>query len=374
MNLSEKEKLRYSRHLILPDFGEETQQKLKNSKVLVVGTGGLGAPLLQYLSAAGIGTIGLVDFDSIDESNLQRQVLFSTEDIGLPKTKVAVQKLKKQNPNVRFIEYNIKLDSKNAREIISQYDIVADGTDNFPSRYLINDACYLENKVNVYGSIFQFEGQLSVFNYENGPNYRDLFPSPPPPGMVPDCAEGGVLGVLPGIIGALQALEIIKVIGRLGEVLSGKLLLMDSLDLSFRTINIPKDPENPLSGNNKRITELIDYEEFCGLKSEKMNTISVEELNEMIKKGEEFHLIDVREKYEYDASNLGGVHIPMNQIESRVGEIPKEGKVIMQCRSGQRSAVAIQHLENKYGYNNLINLEGGILDWKNKIDPEIEVA
>ena len=374
MKLSEKEKLRYSRHLILPHFGSESQEKLKKSKVLVVGTGGLGAPVLQYLTAAGIGTIGVIDFDKIDETNLQRQVLFSSEDIGKAKTSVAIEKLSKQNPNVNFIEYNEKLISKNAREIIAKYDVVADGTDNFPTRYLINDACFLENKVNVYASIFQFEGQVSVFNYKNGPNYRDLYPSPPPPGMVPSCAEGGVLGVLPGIIGSIQALETIKVIGNIGDILSGKLLLVDTMDMSFRSINIRKDPKNPLSGENKSIKELIDYDEFCGLKTNEMKTINVNELSIWMKEGAPFVLIDVREKYEYETSNLGGIHIPMNEIEMQLDKIPKEGKVVMQCRSGQRSAVAINHLMNKFGYDNLINLEGGIVDWKNKIDPEIVVA
>ncbi|MEM8896179.1 MAG: molybdopterin-synthase adenylyltransferase MoeB, partial [Bacteroidota bacterium] len=268
MKLTNQELVRYSRHLNLPNFGIETQQKLKDSKVLVVGTGGLGAPLLQYLTAAGVGTIGVVDFDTVDETNLQRQVLFDTNDINQPKTAVAIRKLSAQNPGINFIEHNVRLDSSNALEIIKGYDVVADGTDNFQTRYLVNDACVLLDKVNVYASIFQFEGQVSVFNYtfpngEKGPNYRDLFPTPPPPGMVPSCAEGGVLGVLPGIVGSLQASETIKVLTGMGEPLAGKLFLFDALGFSTRTMNVRKEASNPISGDKPTITGLIDYDEFC---------------------------------------------------------------------------------------------------------------
>lgn len=374
MSLSDKEQLRYSRHLNLPNFGIETQEKLKSSSVLVVGTGGLGAPLLQYLCAAGIGTIGVVDFDTVSESNLQRQVLFGTSDLEKPKTAVAIQKLKGQNPHINFVEHNVRLQSSNAREIIKDYDVVADGTDNFPTRYLVNDACVLENKVNVYASIFQYEGQVSVFNYKDGPNYRDLFPSPPPPGIVPSCAEGGVLGVLPGIVGSMQALEVIKVVAEIGDVLSGKLLLIDTLDMSFRKINVRKDPKNPLSGENKSIKDLIDYDEFCGLKGKDMQSINVSELRDWMKDGTPFRLIDVREPAEYLISNIGGLMIPVNKVDQHLDKIPRSGKVIFHCKSGQRSAAAIEHLKNQFGYDNLINLEGGLNAWKEQIEPEMHIA
>ena len=374
MTLTSEEIRRYARHLNLPQFGKETQQKLKDSKVLVVGTGGLGAPILQYLTAAGIGTIGVVDFDVVDQSNLQRQVLFSTSDVGNPKTTTAINKLKDQNPNVDFIEHQVTLSSSNALEILEEYDVVVDGTDNFPTRYLVNDACVLLNKPYVYASIYQFEGQVSVFNYQEGPNYRDLFPTPPPPGLVPSCAEGGVLGVLPGIIGSIQASEAIKGVAGIGEPLSGKLFLFDALDFTTRKLNIRKDPENPISGDNRTITKLIDYDEFCGLKIENdMQTITVEELKELKDKGEEFTLIDVREEHEYEDANLDGILIPLGSILDHLDQIPKEGNVIMQCRSGGRSGNAIKLLEQREGYTNLKNLEGGILAWKDKFDPDMNV-
>ena len=374
MTLTTEEIRRYARHLNLPQFGKETQQKLKDSKVLVVGTGGLGAPILQYLTAAGIGTIGVVDFDVVDQSNLQRQVLFSTSDVGNPKTTTAINKLKDQNPNVDFIEHQVTLSSSNALEILEEYDVMVDGTDNFPTRYLVNDACVLLNKPYVYASIYQFEGQVSVFNYQEGPNYRDLFPTPPPPGLVPSCAEGGVLGILPGIIGSIQASEAIKVVAGIGEPLSGKLFLFDALDFTTRKLNIRKDPENPISGDNRTITKLIDYDEFCGLKIENdMQTITVEELKELKDKGEEFTLIDVREEHEYEDANLDGILIPLGSILDHLDQIPKEGNVIMQCRSGGRSGNAIKLLEQREGYTNLKNLEGGILAWKDKFDPDMNV-
>ena len=380
MSLSLSEKIRYSRHLNLPQFGMDTQEKLKNSKVLVVGTGGLGAPLLQYLTAVGVGTIGVVDFDTIDESNLQRQVLFGTSDIGTEKTSAAIKRLQGLNPHVKFIEHNLRFDSSNALSIIANYDVVADGTDNFPTRYLVNDACLFGGKTNVFASIFQFEGQVSVFNYfdgkEFGPNYRDLYPSPPPPGMVPSCAEGGVLGVLPGIIGSLQALEVIKVLTGIGTPLSGKLFVFDALDFSTRKLNVRKDPQNPISGSNPTIDHLVDYDEFCGVKdlhfSEKY--ISVEELSEWKKQGVKMQLIDVREPHEHEAANLGGVLIPGKSVDLHLDQIPKSGKVVFYCRSGARSAKAIKLLEEKYGYTNLINLDGGILAWKEKFDKAMRVV
>ncbi len=380
MTLSPEELQRYSRHLNLPNFGLETQKKLKAARVLVVGTGGLGAPLLQYLTAAGVGTIGVVDFDRVDMSNLQRQVLFSTEDVGSLKTRTAIDRLQKQNPEVRFVEFNEMLDSSNALDIIKDFDIVADGTDNFPTRYLVNDACVLSGKPNVYASIFQFEGQVSVFNMvhkdgSRGPNYRDLFPTPPPPGMVPSCAEGGVLGVLPGIIGSLQASEVIKVLTGMGNALSGRLFLFDALDFSTRTLNVRKDPENPISGSNPTIDKLIDYEAFCGLDKEaEYKSVSVQELASLLANGSDLVLIDVREPYEYEAGNLGGTPMPLSQIDSFVHDIPRNGEVIVHCKSGARSTRAIALLTEKYGYSNLKNLEGGALAWKERINPELVVV
>lgn len=382
MKLTNQELIRYSRHLNLPNFGVETQQKLKDSKVLVVGTGGLGAPLLQYLTAAGVGTIGVVDFDTVDETNLQRQVLFDTHDINQPKTTVAIRKLKAQNPAIEFHEYNLKLDSSNALDIIKDYDVVADGTDNFQTRYLVNDACVLLDKVNVYGSIFQFEGQVSVFNYtfptgEKGPNYRDLFPTPPPPGMVPSCAEGGVLGVLPGIVGSLQASETIKVLTGIGEPLAGKLFLFDALDFSTRKMNVRKEPSNPISGDHPTITELIDYDQFCGVKqldASEIKSITVNELKNWQDTGEDFQLIDVRENYEYEFSNLGALHIPVGVIVNHLEAISRDKKVVVHCKSGVRSAKAIELLQTRHGFDNLYNLEGGILAWKEEVDREIEVV
>ncbi len=377
MEFSKEEWIRYSRHFKLPGFGSEGQARLKNSRVLVVGTGGLGAPLLQYLTAAGVGTIGIVDFDLVDNSNLHRQVLFTTDDIGRPKTIVAHERLRKLNPDVKFNIYNERLQSDNAERIIQEYDIVADGTDNFPTRYLVNDACVLFNKTNVYASIYQFEGQVSVFNQlmedgSRGPNYRDLYPTPPPPGMVPSCAEGGVLGVLPGIIGSLQASEVIKVAAGIGETLSGRLFLMDALSFTTRTLKIRKDPENPLNGTKPTIKELIDYEEFCGLKETPVPGISVDELAEWKKSGKQIQLIDVREPEEYELANLGGLLIPLSMLEKNLDKIPKDKTVVVMCRSGKRSQTAILKLAS-HGYKNLLNLDGGILAWKNKHNPDLLV-
>lgn len=375
---SKEELERYSRHLIIPDFNIKGQRKLKESKVLVVGTGGLGSPLLLYLTAAGVGTIGIMDFDVVDESNLQRQVLFTVNDVGRPKSEVARERLALLNPNVQFKDYNVQMTSENALEIIKDYDVVADGTDNFPTRYLVNDACVLLGKPNVYASIFRFEGQVSVFNYTNsdgvlGPNYRDLFPSPPPPGLVPSCAEGGVIGVLPGIIGSLQANEVLKVITGIGETLSGRLFLFDALTFETRTLKVRRDPENPLNGEKPTQTELIDYQQFCGIGPEVevasgVKEITVEELNELQKNDVDFQLVDVREHYEYDIANLGGELIPLGEINDTFNRISSEKKVVVHCRSGVRSAQAIEILETKYGFNNLYNLKGGILEYADKID------
>ena len=375
---------RYSRHIIIPEFNIEGQRKLKEAKVLVVGTGGLGAPLLQYLTAAGVGTIGILDFDIVDDSNLQRQVLFSTADVGRPKVEVAAERLKALNPHITFHTHNTRLESSNALEIIKQYDVVADGTDNFPTRYLVNDACVLLDKVNVYGSIFRFEGQVSVFNAlqedgQRGPNYRDLFPTPPPPGLVPSCAEGGVLGVLPGMIGSMQANEVIKVITGVGTPLAGRLFLFDAADFTTRTLKISRDPANPLNGENPTQTGLIDYELFCGIPQaarEERNAgtvqgITVDKLKEWRTSGVPHTLIDVREPYEYEIANLGGTLIPKGEVESHLASIPKSGDVVIHCRSGKRSADVIRLLHDQYGYDNLYNLEGGILAWAEQVDGEM---
>lgn len=380
MTLSTEEIIRYSRHLNLPQFGLATQEKLKLAKVLIIGVGGLGAPLLQYLTAAGVGTLGIVDFDHIEMSNLQRQVLFGTADIGATKTKVAIKKLENQNPHINFIEHPVRLDSNNAIDIINQYDIVADGTDNFPTRYLVNDACVLTGKPNVFASIYQFEGQVSVFNYRDkkgqiGPNYRDLFANPPPPGLVPSCAEGGVLGVLPGIIGSMQASEVIKIISGIGEPLSGRLFIFDALDFTSQTVKLKKDPTNPLTGENPTITTLIDYEVFCGLDLVPgAKSITVDELNKWISEKRAFQLIDVRESYENEIGNIGGKHIPIGEIQNHLEDIAINGDVVLYCKSGVRSRSTIDILQLEHGYKNLINLEGGLLAWKQSVDPDLQVV
>ena len=365
---SKEELSRYSRHLIIPEFNIEGQRKLKAAKVLVVGTGGLGAPLLQYLAAAGVGTIGVLDFDVVEDSNLQRQVLFSTSDIGKPKVQAAKERLEGLNPYINIITHNVLLGSQNALEIVKDYDLVADGTDNFPTRYLVNDACVLLGKPNVYASIYRFDGQVSVFNYTDkdgvvGPNYRDLFPSPPPPGLVPSCAEGGVLGVLPGIIGSLQANEVIKVITGVGEPLVGRLFLFDAMNFETRTVKVYRDENNPVNGKNPTVTELIDYQEFCGFnmkQQDDVKSISVSEFLELQNSDEPFQLIDVREDFEYEISNLEGVHIPLADVEDEVDQIVSDKKVIVHCKAGARSKKAIQLLEKDFGFTNLYNLTGGI--------------
>jgi len=368
---------RYSRHLIIPEFNIDGQRKLKESKVLVVGTGGLGSPLLLYLTAAGVGTIGIVDFDTVDESNLQRQVLFTVDDIGKSKAKTASKRLKRLNPHVEFFVYDTRLTSENAFDIMHDYDVVADGTDNFPTRYLVNDACVILGKTNVYASIFRFEGQVSVFNHilpdgSRGPNYRDLFPEPPPPGLVPSCAEGGVLGVLPGIIGSLQASEVIKVVTGVGEPLAGRLFLFDAFNFETRTVKVAEDPDR------KEITELIDYDEFCGLnifsqKTEKnmVKEITVQELAALKENGSDYQLIDVREPHERNIASIEGELVPLAQIMSFAENIDRDKKVIIYCRSGIRSAQAVIQLESQNGFNNLYNLKGGILAWADEIDSTV---
>jgi len=378
IKFSRDEMSRYNRHIIIPEFGLEAQQKLKASKVLVIGSGGLGSPVLLYLAAAGIGTIGIVDFDVVDDSNLQRQVLFGVGEVGQPKVEAAKRRLESLNPHINLKVYNTQLTSKNALDLIKEYDVVADGTDNFPTRYLVNDACVLLGKTNVYASIFQFEGQVSVFNYINGkgevgPNYRDLYATPPPAGLVPSCAEGGVLGVLPGIIGSLQALEVIKVVTGVGEVLSGRFFSFDALNFESRTFNIRRNPNNPLNGNNPTIKELIDYEQFCGVKAveKKIKEINSLELNEWQQRGEDFQIIDVREPYEYEICNIGAELIPLATVVENAGRIDRKRKVVVQCKTGNRSGKAIRELEERFGFDNLYNLKGGILGYIDDINPKL---
>jgi adenylyltransferase/sulfurtransferase len=364
MDFSKEELKRYARHFAIPDFGLEGQARLKAGKVLVIGAGGLGSPLLLYLAAAGVGKIGIVDFDQVDLTNLQRQVLYTTGDIGQLKVEVAKKRLQAINPHLEIHTYPVALTRENVMELFAGYDIIADGTDNFPTRYLVNDACVLSGKINVYASIFRFEGQVSVFNLSGedgsrGHNYRDLYPAPPPPDMVPNCAEGGVLGVLPGIIGSLQASEVIKLLAKVGDPLSGRLFLFDAASFSSRIMKFPKDPGN-------QITELVDYEVFCGmpsLENEKIPAVTIDEFHVLGQDPEPYQLIDVREAYEYEADNLGGIPIPLGELEQRLTEISFSKKTIVHCQSGQRSAKAVQLLR-RHGHENVYNLSGGINAWR----------
>jgi len=376
---TKEELARYNRHIIIPGFGMEAQQKLKAAKVLVIGSGGLGSPVLLYLAAAGVGTIGIVDFDVVDDSNLQRQVLFGVDAIGQPKVEAAKRRLEALNPYIRLNLHNTHLNSQNALDILKDYDVIADGTDNFPTRYLVNDASVLLGKPNIYASIFQFEGQVSVFNYRDaqgklGPNYRDLYPTPPPPGLVPSCAEGGVLGVLPGIIGSLQALEVIKVITGVGDTLSGRFYIFDALNFESRTFTIRAREDNPLTGKNPTITALIDYEQFCGMRAveeKPLKEITAKELYDLQVKGEPFQLIDVREPHEYDIVNIGAELIPLATVADNSDRFDREKKVIVHCKMGGRSAKAIRELEEKFGFTNLYNLKGGILAYIDEVQPEL---
>ena len=371
---------RYSRHLILPEVGMEGQQRLKAAKVLCVGTGGLGSPLALYLAAAGIGTLGLVDFDVVDASNLQRQIIHSTPDIGRKKLDSAAEKLHALNPALNIIKHDTMLTSANALDIIKDYDIVADGTDNFPTRYLVNDACVLLNKPNAYGSIFRFEGQASVFCVEEGPCYRCLYPEPPPPGLVPSCAEGGVLGILPGLVGVIQATEVIKLILGQGDSLIGRLLLVDALKLRFRELKLRKNPDCPVCGTNPTVTKLIDYNQFCGIpQQDTMNTktqngipqISVKELKARLDAKEDLFILDVREPYEYKIANIGGHLIPLNTIPDHITELDPTREIIVQCRSGARSQKAAEILAQN-GFTRVSNLTGGILAWSAEVDPTVQ--
>jgi adenylyltransferase/sulfurtransferase len=370
---------RYSRHLILPEVGVEGQRKLKAAKVLCVGTGGLGSPLALYLAAAGIGTLGLVDFDVVDASNLQRQIIHSTKDIGRKKLDSAAEKLTALNPALNVVKHETMLSSVNALEIIKDYDVVADGTDNFPTRYLVNDACVLLGKPNVYGSIFRFEGQASVFATEEGPCYRCLYPEPPPPGLVPSCAEGGVLGILPGLVGVIQATEAIKLVLGNGTPLIGRLLLVDALNMRFRELKLRKNPECPVCGENPTVTELIDYQNFCGILPETpqeknvkngIPQITVKELKQRLDAGENVQLIDVREPWEYQIAQIGGKLIPQNDLPQRLADIDRDREVVVHCKSGGRSQRIAEFLKQS-GYSRVVNVAGGITAWSDEIDPKV---
>jgi adenylyltransferase/sulfurtransferase len=374
VSLSYEEIRRYGRHLIIPDVGMSGQKKLKAASVLVVGTGGLGSPLALYLAAAGVGRIGLVDFDMVDESNLQRQVLYTSNDVRRPKLEAAKERLTAMNPHIEVETYDTRLTSDNALQIMEDYDIIVDGTDNFPTRYLVNDACVFLKKPNVYGSIFRFDGQVSVFDAQRGPCYRCLYPEPPPPGLVPSCAEGGVLGVLPGIIGTLQANEVIKLILGIGKPLIGRLLLFDALQMSFRELKLRKDPNCVLCGENPRIRELIDYEAFCGVGSQQLDSsmhITPEELKARMDTGEHFILLDVREEVEYEICHLkNAVLIPLNKLPERLHELSLVDNIVAYCHTGVRSSLATKLLRD-LGFTRVKNLAGGIDAWAERIDPDM---
>jgi molybdopterin/thiamine biosynthesis adenylyltransferase/rhodanese-related sulfurtransferase len=374
ITLDPDEIARYARHLILTEVGMEGQRRLKAARVLCVGAGGLGSPLAIYLAAAGVGTLGLVDFDDVDHSNLQRQVLYSTADVGRAKLDAAAERLTGLNPHLQVRRFATRLSSANALEIFQEFDIIADGTDNFPTRYLVNDACVLSRKPNVYGSIFRFEGQASVFATAEGPCYRCLYPEPPPPGLVPSCAEGGVLGVLPGLVGVIQATEVIKLILGNGEPLIGRLLMVDALNMRFRELRLRKDPECPACGEHPTVRSLIDYEQFCGVRgvepatSADMTDITVEELKRRRDAGEDVFVLDVREPHEYQICNLGGHLIPLGQVAARAKELDPGREIVVHCRSGKRSAEAVGLLRQA-GFQKVRNLAGGILAWAERIDP-----
>lgn len=375
--LSHDEITRYSRHLIMPEVGMEGQKKLKKASVLCVGAGGLGSPLTFYLAAAGVGRIGIVDFDVVDFSNLQRQILHSTVDVGRSKLESAREKLEGLNPNVKIETHETMLTSSNALELFENYDIIADGTDNFPTRYLVNDACVLTGKPNVYGSIFRFEGQASVFATADGPCYRCLYPEPPPPGLVPSCAEGGVLGILPGLVGLIQATEVIKLMLETGESLVGRLMLFDALKMSFRELKLRKNPDCPACGDDPTVTKLIDYEMFCGITAERreessgIQEITAMELKSELDQDDDIFLLDVRKPVEYDICRIEGSHlIPLDELLNRVHELDTARNIVAYCRSGARSAKAIEMLQ-EVGFKQLRNLEGGILAWADSVDPSI---
>jgi sulfur-carrier protein adenylyltransferase/sulfurtransferase len=375
--LTNEEIKRYSRHLIMPEVGIDGQRKLKAAKVLCIGAGGLGSPAAMYLAAAGVGTLGIVDFDTVDFSNLQRQILHGTPDVGRSKLASAKDRINALNPNVKVETYEIALSSENALELFKPYDVILDGTDNFPTRYLVNDACVLLGKPNAYGSIFRFEGQASVFGVKDGPCYRCLYPEPPPPGLVPSCAEGGVLGVLPGIVGVIQATEAIKLIIGVGEPLIGRFLIFDALRMKFRELKLRKDPDCPVCGTHPTVTKLIDYEQFCGVVPAAPEPVAVNnvteitsvELKQRLDRGEKLKIVDVREPNEYQINRIAGsVLIPLGDVPKRYNELDPDEEIVVQCKSGVRSARAADFLRS-VGYKRVLNLKGGILDWIDKVDP-----
>jgi adenylyltransferase/sulfurtransferase len=377
--LSNEEVLRYSRHLIMPEVGMDGQQKLKAARVLCIGTGGLGSPVALYLAAAGVGHLGLVDFDVVDFTNLQRQIIHFTGDVGRPKLQSAKEKIAAINPFVEVKTFETKLTSENALKIFGDFDIVIDGTDNFPTRFLVNDACVFTGKPNVYGSIFRFEGQASVFAAKDGPCYRCLYPEPPPPGLVPSCAEGGVLGILPGLVGLIQATEAIKLILGSGEPLVGRLLLVDALGMKFRELKLRKNPDCVVCGKHPTVTKLIDYEEFCGLRGQEkpvtpnqpgVPEITVEELKARLDAKDDVFILDVREPHEFKICNLNGYLIPLAELPKRVQELDPDKDMVVHCRSGARSAKAVAFLRQA-GFSKATNLKGGILAWADRIDPKV---
>ena len=375
--LSNEEIARYSRHLILPEVGMQGQLKLKQAKVALIGAGGLGAPLGLYLAAAGVGRIGMVDFDVVDTSNLQRQVIHGTADIGRKKLDSAADRMRDINPNVTVDKFDVGLTSENALEILRDYDVVVDGTDNFPTRYLVNDACVLLKKANVYGSIFRFEGQATVFAYEDGPCYRCLYPEPPPPGLVPSCAEGGVLGILPGLIGVVQATETVKILLGVGETLKNRLLLYDALGMRFRELRLRRDADCPMCGDHPTITKLIDYQEFCGVKpmateaAPASGVIDPVEVKQKLDRGDDFVLIDVREPHEYQIARIPGARlIPLGELPKHLGELDQSADIVAHCKSGMRSQKAVDLLKQN-GFQNVRNMTGGILAWSDKVDPTV---
>jgi molybdopterin/thiamine biosynthesis adenylyltransferase/rhodanese-related sulfurtransferase/molybdopterin converting factor small subunit len=371
--LSNDEILRYSRHLIMPEVGMEGQQRLKAARVLCVGAGGLGSPLTLYLAAAGVGTLGLVDHDVVDYTNLQRQILHGTADVGRPKLASASEKLRAINPYIDIETFETRLTSENALDIVRRFDVVVDGTDNFPTRYLVNDACVLTGKPNVYGSIFRFDGQVSVFATRDGPCYRCLYPEPPPPGLVPSCAEGGVLGILPGLVGVMQATEAVKLILGKGQPLVGRLLLVDALGMRFRELKLRRNPQCPVCGPHPTIASLVDYEEFCGVRGEEASTATVpeiqpEELKRRLERGDDVFILDVREPHEYEICNLGGRLIPLGDLPRRVSELDSAREIVAHCRFGPRSAKAVEFLRQT-GFRKVKNLAGGIRAWAERVDP-----
>ncbi len=377
VELSNEEIARYSRHLIMPEVALDGQKKLKQARVLTIGAGGLGSPLGLYLAAAGVGTLGIVDFDVVDESNLQRQIIHGTSDLGRPKMESAREKIEDINPNVNVEAFEEALTSENALEIFEDFDVIVDGTDNFPTRYLVNDACVLLEKPNVYGSIFRFEGQASVFYAEEGPCYRCLYPEPPPPGLVPSCAEGGVLGILPGAIGTIQATETVKLLLGIGEPLIGRLLLYDALTMRFREMKLRKDRNCPVCGENPTVTELIDYQEFCGIpqanakeETDEVPEITVGELKEKLDNGQDVSVLDVREPHEYEVANIGARLIPLGELPERLIELDKDETLAVHCKTDGRSARAVQLLREA-GFQNVYNVKGGITAWSEEIDPSV---